>query len=314
MNIYYIYMSIYPLFYNEINLSDIILDSIMEVKNKINKSLLNKRYTNIYYKEKNNKLYIKSPLLKFIFPINKINMEYNLYLFLIPNDEITLTFFKLLLNIEKMGSNILFDESNKEINYMTIKSYNIENSQTDNPLVISNQVLRYIKLRLTSDLCIDIDNKITKLADMNLNELNSLINKVDLKLILDIENICAVGNKIAVNLKILKIKIIPCQIKTIIDFRDDEEYDNYLLQSEYPENFNLLLNNELLNNLNETSDLTINKISEKKPISENNKSINNIFIDSINKIEQNNSNLYNKFNNILEESNLTCDNSISVSS
>jgi hypothetical protein len=294
-------MNSYPLFYNEIDLAEIILDEIIEVKN--NKSQLNKRYSNIYYKEKNNKLYIQSPLLKFIFPISHINMDYNLYLFLIPNDEITLMFFKLLLNLEKKGGDILFDESNNEINYMTLKSYNIENSQTDN-VSVGNQVLRYIKLHLSPDLCIESNDKITKLKDMDLNEINSLINKVDLKLILDIENICAVGNKIAINIKTLKIKILPCKIKTIIDFRDDEEYDNYLLQTEYPENFNLLLNNELiLNNLNkETSVTTINTILDTK-VNE----VNDIFIDS-------NKNIYKKYNNMLEESNISCENSISVSS
>jgi hypothetical protein len=282
-------MNIYPLFYNEIDLADVILDDIIDVKN--NKSSLNKRYTNIYYKEKNNKLYIQSPLLKFLFPISHINMDYNLYLFLIPNDEITLLFFKLILNIERKGCDVLFNDSNNEINYMTLKSYNIENSNTDIP---SNQILRYIKLHLTPDLSIELDNKITKLKDMNLNELNSLINKVDLKLILDIENICAIGNKIAINIKTLKIKIIPCKIKTIIDFRDDEEYDNYLLQTEYPENFNQLLNNELLLN---------NIINKNEQVSND---VNDIFLDSNRNIENN------TIKNILEN-NLSFDDSISVS-
>ena len=275
-------MNIYPLFSNEIDIANIKLSDVEKITNK-SKGLLNKYYTNIYYnnpinniENSNEKLYIQSPPLKFIHPININNLEYNLYIFLIPKDELVINFFKFLIDLEVLGCNHIFNNLNKndqEIISMTIKSYDIDNIQSN-----VQQSLKYIKLRLPADIKVDIQNKILRLDEINLDEFNTLIYKIDFKIIFEIENVWAVSNKVALNLKPLKIKIVYSPDKNDIFFRDEEDNDNYL-QTEFPETFETLLKSDIIQNLTITDDNYINKLNENSIIiSDDSKETDKIFI------------------------------------
>lgn len=249
-------MNSFPYFINEIKFDLINFLPMKEISN-ISKMNLTKYYSNIEYK--NAKMYVQTPILKFIHPIQKINDKYYLYIFLIPKDNNCMNFFNYILNLENYAIQNLF--TNGEINPITVKNYNLNDEEQG-----LNQSIKYLKLILNYDTKLEIDQEIIELSNLNIDEFNSLISLIDLKLIIDVDNICKVGNKVALNLNTLKIKIIPANNNDQIEFR--EEYDEKELATECPDNFKKYLNNtevisELtIDNKNNSENASIKKINQ----------------------------------------------------
>ena len=136
------------------------------------------------------------------------------------------------------------------VNSIINKSLNIVNfiktSELDEDMN-SNQVIKYLKIKLLDQTKIEYNNDLITIGD-----LNKLVSKVNLKLIFEINMIWFNSAKIGLYLKPIKIKAIDILPEVDFEFRDDNnESLNDLAQTEY-DNIRSILNNQSLMSLNES--------------------------------------------------------------
>jgi len=231
-------MSKYPLLSNEVKI------------NKIGFSCINyndnKQYCYINYENQNESLYLQTPFFKFIEPIGKSHSNgktYDeIYLFLTPQDPTTFTFIELINSLETKVETHVNSIINKSLNIVNF----IKTSELDEDMN-SNQVIKYLKIKLLDQTKIEYNNDLITIGD-----LNKLVSKVNLKLIFEINMIWFNSAKIGLYLKPIKIKAIDILPEVDFEFRDDNnESLNDLAQTEY-DNIRSILNNQSLMSLNES--------------------------------------------------------------
>ena len=188
-----------PLFPREINIKDISFSKINDINNK--------EYFYIFNKEEN--LYIQTPIFRFLEPIN----SNDLYLFLTPLDKSTFSFIDILEVLEKSAlQHYKKLYPTKDILIMpTIRSEKCEDS---------NQYIKYMKLKVLDNTRLEYNNK-----NIDLSKLNDYINKVNIKLIIEVNMIWISKNKIGIYVKPTNIRLIDLPKEEIINFREEVELD-----------------------------------------------------------------------------------------
>jgi hypothetical protein len=202
----------------------------------------------VYYdKDKNNEsLYLQTPFFKFIQPVEKINSNgktYNeIYLFLTPQDPTTNSFIELINSIETKSGKHINSLSHKQLSISQVIKSSILDDEN------SNQVIKYIKVKLLDQTKIEHNKK-----RISITELNELINKVNLKFIFEINMLWLNSNKMGIYLKPLKIRAIDILPELEFEFRDDPNIDSphENNQTEY-DNIKSILNNQPLMSLNDS--------------------------------------------------------------
>jgi len=194
-----------PLFSDEVNINNIDISEINYNNNK--------PYCCINYNKTNKSLFLQSPNLKFIEPIvNDKGTKYKvLYLFLSPQDKTTYKFIDLINNIEEKSCNYINSKYSKNVEISSvIKSYVLDED--------NNQIVKYLKVTLLDNTKIEYNNKI-----INFNELDKLVNKVNLKLIFEINMLWISQKKLGIYLKPIKIKVCDIIDEIQLNFRDDDD-------------------------------------------------------------------------------------------
>ena len=276
---------------NEVNINKI---DFSEINYNDNKPFC---YINYNNNNSNESLFLQTPNLKFIEPIvtqqNVKGSKFNiLYLFLSPQDPTTSSFIDLISKIETKSCNHInsVHSNNVEISSV-IKSYDLDEG--------NNQVVKYLKVTLLNNTKIEYNNKI-----IGFNELDQLVNKVNLKLIFEINMLWISQTKLGIYLKPIKIKA--CDIIKELEFRDDDDIlsPHDIVQTEV-DHINRLFTNNSLQSFNDSvfnTDINKNKyniVSDRSEINLNDNGLDNFI--KINKKDE--SNKINKINKIKDESN-----------
>jgi hypothetical protein len=177
----------------------------------------NKPFCNVMYGKPEETLYLQSPIFRFIHPVTIQSIggkKYNeLYLFLTPLDQSTFPFIKLITLIENMSYDHVTKLPKMEQYKLSqiIKTSEVENNG-------SKQLIKYIKIKLLNQTKIEYNKKI-----INIDDLNTLINKVNLKLIFDMNMLWLTQNKFGLYLKPLRIKAVDIVEDQLVEFRDEDE-------------------------------------------------------------------------------------------
>jgi len=229
-------MNSYPYYSNEINIDDI---EFSEVNYNDNKKFCYINYNKLN-KSSPDPIYLQTPIFKFIQPVidhqvkGKKTAYQNIYLFLTPEDKTTYEFIDLINNIEIKALNHLNDSS-KSYNLSTaIKTHEISESNN------SKQLYMYLKTTLLNNTKIEYNKK-----KINITELNDLVNKVNLKIIFEINMLWISNSKIGMYLKPSKIKAIDIIPDTNIAFRDDDNLSPTDVHTEVDPIIKILNNNTL---------------------------------------------------------------------
>ena len=239
-------MSNFPLFSKEIDISKVILSDL--------KTIGNKRYFNIIYDS--GSLVLQTPIFKFINEVTTSRSNgkiYNdLFLFLTPNDNSTYDFITLFSNLEQRICYLLENDHNirsKNIVFSSfIKSYETESTENAK----DKHTIRYIKTKLLDITKIDYNGN-----SIDIDTLNELLNRVDIKMLFEINSIwLSDDNKIKINIFIKPIKIRAIDIVNDIDveFRDDDlDMFNDFCQTEHPDIFKNQLNTNSILSINDST-------------------------------------------------------------
>ena len=246
-------MNSYPYYSNEINIDDI---EFSEVNYNDNKKFCYINYNKLN-KSSSDPIYLQTPIFKFIQPIidhqvkGKKTAYQNIYLFLTPEDKSTYDFIELINNIESKALNHL-NNSSKTYNLSTsIKTHEISESNN------SKQLYMYLKATLLDNTKIEYNKK-----KINITELNDLVNKVNLKIIFEINMLWISNSKIGIYLKPSKIKAIDITLDTNISFRDDDNLSPTDAHTEVDPIIKILNNNSLLSLNDSIFNTTINETFE----------------------------------------------------
>lgn len=239
-------MSNFPLFSKEIDISKVNLSDL--------KTIGSKRYFNILYDS--GSLILQTPIFKFINEVTTARVNgkiYNdLFLFLTPNDNSTYDFISLFSNLEQRISYLLENGHNirsKNIVFSSfIKSYETESSENKK----DKHIIRYIKTKLLDITKIDYNGN-----SIDIDVLNELINRVDIKMLFEINSIwLSNDNHIKINIFVKPIKIRAIDIVNDIDveFRDDDlDVFNDFCQTEHPDIFRNQLNTNSILSINDST-------------------------------------------------------------
>lgn len=251
-------MNKYPLLSNEVNISQI---KISDINYNDNKQFCYITYNN------NQSLYLQSPILKFIEPIvieqHSRNNYKLLYLFLTPTDSTTFSFIELINKIESLSVDSINNLTNRMLNINSlIKIHDTETEQSN------KQIYMYLKIHLLEQTKIEYNNK-----QITLEELNSLVRKVNLKVIFELNMLWLSQTKLGLYLKPIKIRAIDIIDEPIISFRDDDSpVPNNLLMTEVDNIHNIInknaisLNESIFKNVNENTDSFIKPIDFQKKL------------------------------------------------
>lgn len=238
-------MSNFPLFSKEIDISKVNLSDL--------KTIGNKHYFNILYDS--GSLILQTPIFKFINEVttSRVNGKiYNdLFLFLTPNDNSTYDFISLFSNLEQRICYLLENGHNirsKDIVFSSfIKSYETESTENK-----EKHTIRYIKTKLLDITKIDYNGNC-----IDIDVLNELINRVDIKMLFEINSIwLSNDNQIKINIFVKPIKIRAIDIVNDIDveFRDDDlDVFNDFCQTEHPDIFKNQLNTNSILSINDST-------------------------------------------------------------
>ncbi len=225
----------------------------------------NRQFCYINYDKPNETLFLQTPIFRFIHPITTqyiCGKKYSeIYLFLTPQDQTTSKFINLITNIENKGSEYIRELINKEMILIPfIKTSEIDLDLDSNPTQKPRQVIKYIKIKLLDQTKIEYNKKI-----ITIEELNELPNKVNLKLIFEINMMWLTQNKLGIYAKPLKIRAIDIVNEPNVTFRDEDDIiaQNDGLQTE-ADNFKHILNGTSLMSLNDSVFNT--KIEQQKPM------------------------------------------------
>jgi hypothetical protein len=232
-------MSNFPLFSKEIDISKVSLSDL--------KTIGNKHYFNILYDS--GSLILQTPIFKFINEVTTSRLNgkiYNdLFLFLTPNDNSTYDFITLFSNLEQRICYLLENGHNirsKNIVFSSfIKSYETESSENKD-----KHTIRYIKTKLLDITKIDYNGN-----SIDIDALNELLNRVDIKMLFEINSIWLSNDnhiKINIFIKPIKIRAIDIVNDINVEFRDDDlDVFNDFCQTEHPDIFrNQITTNSIL--------------------------------------------------------------------
>jgi len=216
-----------PLLSEEVNINNI---NFSEINNNNNKPFC-------FIKYNTQSLFLQSPNLKFIEPI--VNNK-TLYLFLSPQDPTTYKFINVINNIETKSYEYInsLDSKNVEISSV-IKSYNLDEN--------NNQIVKYLKITLLDNIKIQYNDKF-----IEFNELDKLVDKVNLKLIFEINMLWISQKKLGIYLKPIKIKVCDIIKEIQLEFRDDDLVSPYDIVQTEVDHINRLFNNNSIMSLNES--------------------------------------------------------------
>jgi hypothetical protein len=127
-------------------------------------------------------------------------------------------------------------------------------------------IYMYMKTILTNQIKIEYNNKL-----ININELNNLVNKVDIKIIFQLDRLEMSDSKVGVYLKPVRLRLKDIIIEPEISFRDEDSIiHNNLLYTEVDNIDNMLnnnikpLNNTAFNSINENTDLFVKQFTKSQ--------------------------------------------------
>jgi hypothetical protein len=254
-----------PLFPREIDINNISFTKIDDINNR--------EYFFIFNNEEN--LYIQTPIFRFLEPIN----SNDLYLFLTPLDKSTFPFINVLEMLEKSAlQHYKKLYPTKDILIMpTIRSEKCEDS---------NQYIKYMKLKVLENTRLEYNNK-----NIDLSKLNDYINKVNIKLIIEVNMIWVSKNKIGIYVKPTNIRLIDLPKEEIFNFREEIELDICATEIDYG---NKILSRRTIESLNDSAFKINNIIQESESETSSSEPNNDMFI-------PNNNNNNNDIEAILKE-------------
>lgn len=239
----------YPLLPSNIDITKIKISDINYIGNT--------PICNFLYNQ-NEILYIESPLLSF----NKIVIDKNdnnriLYLsFDNDKDLNTYSFISLINSIQNLSIGTINKMTN---NILSIRSI-------INIIKKDENIYMYMKTILTNQIKIEYNNKL-----ININELNNLVNKVDIKIIFQLDRLEMSDSKVGVYLKPVRLRLKDIIIEPEISFRDEDSIiHNNLLYTEVDNIDNILnnnikpLNNTAFNSINENTDFFVKQFTKNQ--------------------------------------------------
>lgn len=211
----------------------------------------NRQFCYINYDKPNETLFLQTPIFRFIHPITTQRIggkSYNeIYLFLTPQDQTTSKFINLITNIEIKGKEHIKELTNKDMilsPFIRTSEFDSESNQTQK----TKQVIKYIKIKLLDQTKIEYNKKI-----ITIEELNELPNKVNLKLIFEINMLWLAQIRMGIYAKPLKIRATDIIDEPNVAFREEDDMmiQNDGLQTE-ADNFKRMLNGPSLMSLNDS--------------------------------------------------------------